>query len=172
MSGTAVPSTAATPSSTSSTFRVRSNFALFQLACMPTASRNTSGSIGTGNTVLKYGSPTELLPSLNQSMATGCNVPMSTTTVATTSSRLLSSRKDSREISPKPTSARNSGARQAYSASAAPTHTARNTSRYAPRDGSEAKACTDSMMPERTRKVPSSDNANAVIASSSVQPLN
>src|SRR5687768_2893285 len=41
-----------------------------------------------------------------------------------------------------------------------------------PRAGSLAKACTDTRMPERTRKVPSSESENAVIASSVVQLLN
>ena len=41
-----------------------------------------------------------------------------------------------------------------------------------PRRGSVAKACTDDSTPERTRKVPSSDSENAMIASSTVQDLN
>ena len=41
-----------------------------------------------------------------------------------------------------------------------------------PRLGSLANACTDSMTPERTRNVPSSDSENAAIDSSSVQLLN
>jgi len=40
-----------------------------------------------------------------------------------------------------------------------------------PRAGSVANACTDTRMPERTRKVPSSESANARIASSTVQAL-
>ena len=41
-----------------------------------------------------------------------------------------------------------------------------------PRAGSEAKACTDTSTPERTRKVPSRLSENAQIAKSSVELLN
>ena len=41
-----------------------------------------------------------------------------------------------------------------------------------PRAGSVANACTDTMMPERTRNVPSRLNENAAMASISVQLLN
>ena len=41
-----------------------------------------------------------------------------------------------------------------------------------PRAGSDAKECTDTSTPERTRKVPSRLSENATIASSSVQLLN
>jgi hypothetical protein len=40
-----------------------------------------------------------------------------------------------------------------------------------PRRGSVAKACTEVSTPERTRKVPRSENAKARIASSTVQAL-
>ncbi|EWS64384.1 hypothetical protein Y695_02367 [Hydrogenophaga sp. T4] len=40
-----------------------------------------------------------------------------------------------------------------------------------PRVGSVAKACTDDSTPERTRKVPSSDNEKQTMASSTVQDL-
>ena len=40
-----------------------------------------------------------------------------------------------------------------------------------PRVGSVAKACTDVSTPERTRKVPSSDNEKAMIASNTVHTL-
>ncbi len=40
-----------------------------------------------------------------------------------------------------------------------------------PRLGSVANACTDDSTPERTRKVPSSDSENAMIASSTVHDL-
>ena len=40
-----------------------------------------------------------------------------------------------------------------------------------PRRGSVAKACTDDSTPERTRKVPSSDSENAMIASNTVHAL-
>ena len=41
-----------------------------------------------------------------------------------------------------------------------------------PRLGSEAKACTDTMIPERTIKVPSKLNENAAIANNTVHDLN
>ncbi|MNZ65489.1 hypothetical protein D3C78_836850 [compost metagenome] len=41
-----------------------------------------------------------------------------------------------------------------------------------PREGSEAKACTEVSTPERTRNVPSRLSENAAIASSTVQLLN
>ena len=40
-----------------------------------------------------------------------------------------------------------------------------------PRRGSVANACTDVSTPERTRKVPSKDSENAMMASSTVQFL-
>ena len=40
-----------------------------------------------------------------------------------------------------------------------------------PRAGSEAKECTDTSTPDRTRNVPSRLSENAVIASSTVQAL-
>src|SRR5581483_3197970 len=46
---------------------------------------------------------------------------------------------------------------------------ARNARMKMPRAGSEANACTDTSTPERTRNVPSSESANARIASSTVQ---
>src|SRR3546814_953830 len=52
-----------------------------------------------------------------------------------------------------------------------PSTTARNVRMKMPRAGSVANACTDTSTPERTRKVPSNDNANARIASSTVQAL-
>ena len=41
-----------------------------------------------------------------------------------------------------------------------------------PREGSAANECTLVSTPERTRKVPSSDSANAAMANSRVQPTN
>ena len=102
----------------------------------------------------------------------GASVPMSTSAVATTSSTLFSSRNVSRERSAKPASESSDGARHAYKVSAPTTTTARNPRMKKPRVGSTAKACTETMMPERTRNVPSRLSENAVIASSNVQLLN
>ena len=40
-----------------------------------------------------------------------------------------------------------------------------------PRAGSVAKACTEDSTPDRTRKVPNSENANAKMANNTVQDL-
>ena len=61
--------------------------------------------------------------------------------------------------------------RQAYSASEPPITTANRPRMKMPRFGSVANACTEVSTPERTRKVPSSDSENAMIASSTVQLL-
>ena len=43
---------------------------------------------------------------------------------------------------------------------------------YIPRSGSTANECTEVSTPDRTMKAPSSENENAVMASSKVQLLN
>ena len=57
----------------------------------------------------------------------------------------------------------------AYSVSDPPTVTANKISTNTPRVGSEAKACTEVRMPERTRKVPSRLSEKVTIASRMVQ---
>src|SRR5579883_173081 len=44
--------------------------------------------------------------------------------------------------------------------------------KYTPRSGSFAKACTETITPERTKKVPKKHKANVIIASINVHPLN
>src|SRR5262245_45922201 len=85
---------------------------------------------------------------------------------------LLNNRNVSREIGANPAFDLNSGARQANNSSALPEMMPRNSRIKRPRSGSLANACTDSMMPERTRNVPSTDNEKPVIESNSVQLLN
>ena len=139
---------------------------------MPTPTSASSGSVGTRNTMLKYGGPTEILPRLNASMTSGHSVPIRISAAAATSSALFSSRKDSRDTSSKPPSLLSDGARIAYSVSEP---TMKNSSRprmNRPRDGSDAKACTETSTPERTRNVPSRLRLKAKMASSSVQFLN
>src|SRR5690349_10455563 len=68
---TASARTTATISSTPRIFLVDSNDAFFHAACMPGASRNTIGSIGTRNIASKYGGPTDTLSSPNASMNIG-----------------------------------------------------------------------------------------------------
>ena len=135
--------------------------AFFQAECMPIASSNSSGSIGTRNTTLKYGGPTEILPMLSASRNSGYSVPIRISAAATSSSRLLTSRKVSRDSVSKPPFARRAGPRQAYSASEPPTQMPRKARMNRPRLGSLANACTDTSTPERTRNVPSRLSENA-----------
>src|SRR5210317_89865 len=140
--------------------------------CMPRPSRTINGIVGTRNATLNQGGPIEIFPPVAISMTSGASVPIRTSAVATTSSTLFSSRNVSRDNKPKPTSESSEGARQAYSTSAPTTTTARKERMKNPRVGSVANACTDTMIPERTRNVPSRLSENAVIASNNVQLLN
>ena len=157
---------------------MRSRFSHGELACvrhavfMPRPTSNKSGSIGIRNANTNNGGPTEILPMPNTSYTSGASVPMKTSAAAMTSSTLFSSKNVSRDNGRKPASESRLGARQAYSASAPIMTIARNTSMNAPRAGSVANACTDTRMPERTRKVPSRLSEKVVIASNSVQLLN
>src|SRR5690606_22484625 len=144
----------------------------FQFATGPKATVSSSGTINGTNTALKYGGPTEILPSSSTSRNSGYSVPSSTAPAATVSSTLFSNRKDSRDHTWKPPPTGSFGARTAYTVNAPPTTKARNARMNTPRAGSEAKACTDTSTPERTRKVPSSDSENAAMASSTVQLRN
>jgi hypothetical protein len=98
-------------------------------------------------------------------------VPPKTVASAMMSSTLLNSRKDSRAPNSNPAVDFNRGARQAYNVSAPPIMMMRNARMNTPRDGSDAKECTDTVTPERTRNVPSRLSENAMIASSKVQLL-
>src|SRR5881275_1152473 len=144
----------------------------FQFEWMPTDSSVSSGSIDSMKTGLKYGGPTDTVPSLSASEINGASVPANTVAAAITSSTLLKSRNDSRAPSSKPAVDFSSGARQAYRLSAPPIITMRKARMKMPRDGSAANECTDTSTPERTRKVPSMLMEKARIASSSVQLLN
>src|SRR5215472_15207198 len=138
---------------------------------MPTESSASSGSIEIMKVGLKYGGPTESVPSLSASEIRGASVPANTVPKAVTRSTLLKSRNDSRDPSSKPAVERSSGARQAYSASAPPIMMMRKARMKMPRVGSAAKECTDTRTPERTRNVPSRLSEKARIASSNVQLL-
>src|SRR5258708_6441362 len=139
---------------------------------MPIDTSITSGSVGTRKLGLKYGGPTDSVPSLSVSAISGASVPPKTTAAATTSRMLLNSRNDSRETISKPADEPSLGARQAKSASAPPIISARKLRMKIPRAGSEAKECTETSTPERTRKVPSRLKENTPTDSSSVQLLN
>src|SRR5437868_2801622 len=106
------------------------------------------------------------------SSSSGYSVPSSTDSMATTNSTLLASSMVSRDTTSKREPRPTLGARHAYSASEPPMTTARKARMNRPRRGSVAKACTDDSTPERTRKVPSSESENAMIASSTVHDLN
>ena len=98
-------------------------------------------------------------------------MPNKTAPVATTNNTLLSKRKDSRETKPMLPPKVTAGARQANKVRDAPTTMAKKIRIKTPRDGSEAKACTEVSTPERTKKVPSKDKEKAAIAKSTVQAL-
>src|SRR6185312_8274925 len=143
----------------------------FQLACTPNAKSAVNGTIDSMKVGLKYGAPTESVPSPRASEMSGAMVPANTVAAAMTSRMLLKSRKDSRALRSKPACDFSFGARQAYSDSAPPIMMMRKTRMKMPRRGSAAKECTETRTPERTRKVPNKLNENASTASSSVQLL-
>src|SRR5690606_32313639 len=116
--------------------------------------------------------PTDNLVSDRASSSNGYSVPNRIIAVATTSSRLLTSSRVSRDQRPKPTRLLTTGARKANSVSEPPTTSSRNARMKTPRSGSVANACTEVSTPERTRKVPSRLSENAAIASNTVQLLN
>ena len=59
--------------------------------------RNSAGAISGANTVSKYGGPTEILPPLRASSASGYSVPSITAPAAAASSTLFASSSDSRD---------------------------------------------------------------------------
>ena len=98
-------------------------------------------------------------------------MPSSTAAAATTSSTLLASNMDSREIGAKVPPSPTRGARQANSVNELPTTSAKKPRIKTPRAGSEAKACTELNTPERTMKVPNRESENVRIASKAVHIL-
>src|ERR1700728_522981 len=168
---TAQASTAAASSVKSSVRSLSLRRPRFQPALIPSASSDSSGSIDSMKVGLKYGAPTDRVPSFRASEMSGASVPANTVAAAMTSSTLLNSRNDSRAPSSNPAVDRSRGARHAYKVSAPPTMTTRNARMNTPRRGSAANECTDTSTPERTRKVPSMLSEHARIASSSVQLL-
>ena len=97
---------------------------------------------------------------------------MSTTASASTSSRLLVSNMSSRETPAYCARPAKFVARKPYSVSAPPTASASSSRMKRPRAGSEAKAWTEVMTPERTMKAPSKASENAAMARNTVQLLN
>jgi hypothetical protein len=99
-------------------------------------------------------------------------VPTSTVAAAVVRNRLLRTSAPSREIGANMPPALSVPARRPNSASAPPMKTTRIPRMNTPRAGSVAKACTEVRTPERTRKVPSSENEKVRMASSTVQIFN
>ena len=135
----------------------------------PSPSSSANGAIRAVNMVLKNGSPMEMLPRPSSLCTSGSSVPRSTTSIAAISKILLPSRNDSRDHRVCSTRARTRPPFRAYSSSDPPMATISSTRINSPRDGSEAKACTETSTPERTRKVPSRHREKAAMASSTVQ---
>ncbi len=137
----------------------------------PTPSSRAKGTISQVNMVLKNGSPTEMLPSPSCLCTSGSRVPSSTTSMAAISRTLLPSSSDSRDHSVLFTRERTLCPRTANSSSEPPVTSTIKARINIPRAGSEAKACTDTSTPERTRKVPSRHSEKAQMDSSSVHAL-
>ncbi len=172
ITGTATPAARAAIAGTVS-FRVKLRAGMLrQAVCMPTPSSSTSGSMGIKKTTLKYGGPTEILPMPRASRNNGYRVPNSTPPAAATSRMLLSSSSASRDRSLNPPLAASPGARQPYNTRADPVITPSSIRMNRPRAGSDAKACTETSTPERTRNVPSRLRLKAAIAKRMVQLLN
>src|SRR5258708_37557505 len=74
----------------------------FQFEWMPTDSRASSGSLDNMKVGLKYGGPTDTVPSFSASEISGASVPADTVVAAMTSSTVLKRRDDSRDPRPEP----------------------------------------------------------------------
>src|SRR5699024_12389909 len=102
----------------------------------------------------------------------GNKVPINTTNVAVSNSRLLPNKNVSRESNLKPDLFCSRGARSANSSKEPPATTARKIKIKVSRAGSLAKACTEVSTPERTINVHSKLNENDQISNSTVQAWN
>src|SRR5699024_5431103 len=102
----------------------------------------------------------------------GNKVPINTTNVAVSNSRLLPNKNVSRESNLKPDLFCNKGARSANSSKEPPATTAKKIKIKVPRAGSLANACTEVSTPERTKNVPSKLNEKVKMANSTVQARN
>src|ERR1044072_5350500 len=96
-------------------------------------------------------------------------VPIKTAEQAATRKTLFSNSVVSRLTGAKAAPPCKLDARQANSASAPPMASAIRTMMKKPRVGSLAKACTEVMTPDRTKKVPIKDMENPAMANSKVQ---
>ena len=118
---------------------------------------------------LKKGAPTDSARFHKISATKGQIVPIKTTKQATVSKRLFTTSPVSRLTMAKTPFASSAPARRANRVSAPPTKTAKIASTNIPRVGSEAKACTEVITPERTINVPTSEKPKAKIAKRIVQ---
>src|SRR5690554_205655 len=105
--------------------------------------------------LLKKGSPIEIDPSPNSLCTSGNKVPNNTTKVAAINKILLPSSITSRDTASYLVWLLTAPARSANSNNEPPITTANKPKINKPRAGSVAKACTDTITPERTKKVPS-----------------
>ena len=149
----------------------RPKLSCFQRDMIPKPSSNANGAVKGIKTLLKYGGPTEILPSPRASSTSGYKVPSRILAAATTRITLFKSRAVSRENNSNLPVLRICGARQAYKDNEPPTTMPRKIRINTPRSGSVAKACTEVNTPERTRNVPNKLNENAKMASNTVQAL-
>ncbi|MNF89544.1 hypothetical protein D3C84_720730 [compost metagenome] len=113
----------------------------------------------------------EMLPSPSSLCTSGSRVPSSTVNSPATSSMLLQSSRVSRLHSSCLPWLFTWEPLKANSSKELPITASRKPRMNRPRVGSEAKACTDTSTPERTRKVPSRLREKADSASSTVQAL-
>ena len=117
----------------------------------------------------KNGGPTDTTFPKTISAARGQNVPTKTTNADTTSNALFIISADSRLTKPKAPFGTSIAERYAKSANPPPENAKRIARMNTPRAGSLANACTDVMIPDRTRKVPIIEKVNASKASRIVQ---
>ena len=143
----------------------------FQRMRGPIPSRKANGTISHANKVLKNGAPIDTEPKPNCLCTSGNSVPISTTTSAAINNTLLANRAFSRDTSSKLPRTRTDEPFSANSNSEPPMTNTRKPRMNMPRAGSDANACTETRIPERTRKVPNRLSENAEIASSTVHAL-
>ena len=120
-------------------------------------------------TALKNGGPTERSSPVSASEISGKKVPQKITAHSVTSSRLLTRKTASREASDSiRRSPRRSSSRETIS-TAEPTTTTAISASSGPPTLETPKAWIDSRIPERTRNVPSRQNANVATTSDTFQ---
>ena len=143
--------------------------ARFHDKAVPKGCSRASGK-NSGNIVAsKNGAPTEILSPLIPSSTKGYSVPIRTVAAMVASIRLLSTNPASREIGANNPPCRKACARHANKVRPPPIKNTRIPRMNLPRDGSDAKVCTEVSTPERTRNVPISDREKVRIDNRMVQ---